>query len=295
MIEAPDIRPPESAVTGEAKGCSLHSLVVPLRSYYQDANVTIYHADCLDVLPRLEKVQLILTDPPYSSGGAFRSDRSQSTDSKYQHTAETSRSYATFSGDNRDQRSFEKWCADWMRQCLNLVDEGGALGCFIDWRNLACVIDAVQVAGWVYRGCVPWHKGWDQRPRKGWFRANVEYVIWGSAGVMLTGHKAEGLCADGVVYHRINGIEKEHQTQKPVEVLADLMRVRPEWQTVLDPFMGSGTTLVAAKQCGKRAIGIDVSEQNCEIAARRCAQEMAMGEERHNGGAEAQPPKNERL
>jgi len=280
MIKAPDIRQPETAVTGEAKGCSSPLIGSP-PVYYQDGNVTIYHGDCLDVMRWLPKVQLILTDPPYSSGGAFRSDRSQPTDKKYQMSGEgvqCFREYATFSGDNRDQRSFEKWCAEWMRQCLNLVGEGGNLGCFIDWRNLACVIDAVQVAGWVYRGCVPWHKGWDQRPRKGWFRANVEYVIWGSAGVMLTGHKAEGECADGVVYHRINGLEKEHQTQKPVEVLADLMRVRPEWKTVLDPFMGSGTTLVAAKQCGKRAIGIDVSEQNCEIAAKRCAREMALGE-----------------
>lgn len=243
--------------------------------YYEDELVTIYHGDSLDILPHLEKVDLILTDPPYSSGGAFRADRSQPTSAKYQHTAETSREYATFSGDNRDQRSFERWCAEWMRQCLNLaVKEGAAIGCFIDWRNLASVIDAVQVAGWVYRGCVPWHKGVDQRPRKGWFRANVEYVVWGSAGVMLTGHKAEGLCADGVVYHRVNGIEKEHQTQKPVPVFADLMGVREEWKTILDPFMGSGTALVAAKQLGKRAIGIDTSKENCEIAARRCAQEM---------------------
>ena len=257
--------------------------------YYEDASVVIYHGDSLDILPHLPKADLILTDPPYSSGGAFRSDRSQPTSAKYQHTAETNREYATFSGDNRDQRSFEKWCAEWMRQCLNLgAGEGSAIGCFIDWRNLSSVIDAMQVAGWVYRGCVPWHKGIDQRPRKGWFRANVEYVVWGSAGVMITGHKAEGICADGVVYHRVNGIEKEHQTQKPVPVFADLMKVRAEWGTVVDPFMGSGTTLVAAKQEGKRAIGIDTSEHNCEIAARRCSQEMDFRE-----NDQAQRPAND--
>jgi len=69
---------------------------------------------------------------------------------------------------------------------------------------------------------------------------------------MLTGHKAEGECADGVIYHRVNGIEKEHQTQKPVEVMADLMRVRPEWETVLDPFCGTGTTLLAAMRLGRQ-------------------------------------------
>lgn len=238
-------------------------------------NATLYLGDALDILPKLPKVDLILTDPPYSSGGAFRSDRSQPTDKKYQHTAETLRTYAAFSGDNRDQRSFEKWCAEWMRHCLDKVNEGGALGCFIDWRNLASVIDAIQVAGWVYRGCVPWHKGFDQRPRKGWFRANVEYVVWGSVGVMLTGHKAEGECADGVVYCRVNGIEKEHQTQKPVEVMTALMGVRPEWQTILDPFMGAGTTGVACLDLNKTFIGIEKEPHYFDIACERIAATQA--------------------
>jgi len=230
---------------------------------------TLYLGDCLEILPTLGKVDLILADPPYSSGGAFRSDRSQPTDKKYQHSAETNRTYATFSGDNRDQRSFEKWCYSWMSACLRLVDEGGVLGCFIDWRNLSCVIDAIQVSGWVYRGCVPWHKGDDQRPRKGWFRSNVEYVVLGSVGPLLTGHEAEGLCADGVVYCRINGTEKLHQTGKPVTLMAQLMDVRPEWQTVLDPFMGSASTGVAAVQMGRAFVGVEAEEHYFDIACRR--------------------------
>jgi site-specific DNA-methyltransferase (adenine-specific) len=249
-------------------------------------NAELWHGDCLDVLPHVGRCDLVLTDPPYSSGGAFRADRSQPTDKKYQHQAETQRTYAAFSGDNRDQRSFEKWCAEWMRQCLDIVGDGGALGCFIDWRNLSSVIDAVQVAGWVYRGCVPWHKGWDQRPRKGWFRANVEYVVWGSVGVMLTGHKAEGACADGVVYVRVNGIEKEHQTQKPIELMADLLGVRPEWKTVLDPFMGAGTTGVACAKLGKRFIGIERERHYFDIACQRIREAHESGE-----FLDAEPPR----
>ncbi len=240
--------------------------------YYEQDGITIYHGDCREILPGLPKVDLVLTDPPYSSGGAFRSDRSAPTSAKYQITEETTRAYADFSGDNRDQRSFEKWCYYWMSDALRLTNSGGAIGCFIDWRNLASVVDSVQTAGWVYRGVVPWHKGADQRPRKGWFRANVEYVVFGSCGPMLTGHRADGPCADGVMYHRVNGIEKQHQTQKPVPLFADLMQVRPGWQSILDPFMGSGTTLVAAKLEGRRAIGIEIEERYCERAADRPAQ-----------------------
>lgn len=233
-------------------------------------NATLYHGDCLEILPTLSRVDLILADPPYSSGGAYRSDRSQPTDKKYQLSVETNRTYAAFSGDNRDQRSFEKWCERWMSACLKTVREGSVLGCFIDWRNIACVIDAIQVGGWVYRGCVPWHKGEDQRPRKGWFRSNVEYVIFGSAGPMLTGHTAEGLCADGIVFCRVNGAEKEHQTGKPVDLMAQLLDVRPEWRTVLDPFMGSGTTGVAALQkAGRSFIGIELEKEYFDIACER--------------------------
>jgi site-specific DNA-methyltransferase (adenine-specific) len=239
---------------------------------------TLYLGDAREILPTLSGVDLILADPPYSSGGAYRSDRSQPTDAKYQHTAETNRNYATFSGDNRDQRSFEKWCCDWMNLCRKASRDGAVLGSFIDWRNLACTIDAIQMAGWVYRGCVPWHKGDDQRPRKGWFRANVEYVVFGSLGPMLTGHMAEGLCADGVVYCRVNGAEKLHQTGKPVELMKSLMAVRPEWETVLDPFMGSASTGVAAVEAGKQFIGIEIEPHYFDIACKRIEDAQRQGD-----------------
>ena len=242
--------------------------------YYEKDGIVIYHGECREVLPGLGEasIDLVLADPPYSSGGAFRSDRNRSTQSKYQHTHETSRQYAEFSGDNRDQRSFERWCCHWMSDCMKCVPTSGVLGCFIDWRNVACVVDSIQVAGWVYRGLVPWHKGTDQRPRKGWFRHNVEYAVFGSVGPIETGAKAPGICADGVVYCRVNGTEKLHQTGKPVQLMQQLMAVRPDWETVLDPFMGSGTTLVAAKLEGRKAIGIELEERYCEIAANRLAQ-----------------------
>lgn len=235
------------------------------------ADYEIKQGDCLDVMRLMQdgRVDMVMTDPPYSSGGAFRADRNQSTDQKYQHTAETNRSYATFSGDNRDQRSFERWCYMWMSECLRVTREGGVLASFIDWRNIASMIDAVQVAGWVFRGVVPWHKGSDQRPRKGWFRANVEYLVMASNGPLLTGHLAPGICADGVIYYRVNGAEKYHQTGKPVEVCEELVTMRPDIVTVLDPFMGSGTTGVACLHSGRKFIGIEKEGYYFRIAQER--------------------------
>lgn len=245
-----------------------------MKPYFDDGQCVIYHGDCREILPQLEAVDAVVTDPPYSSGGMYRADRSASTSSKYQLAHETQRSYATFAGDNRDQRSFEKWVDSWASQCLRLVGDGGGIAVFIDWRNVACVIDAIQVAGWVYRGLTPWHKGTDLRPMKGWFRRNVEFIVWGSAGPLPTGPDVDGDCWDGMFVARVNDGEKCHQTGKPVALLMSMLSVRLEWRTFLDPFMGSGTTLRAAKDLGRRAIGIEIEERYCEIAVKRLSQQV---------------------
>lgn len=142
---------------------------------------TLYCGDCLDVLPDISGVDCLVADPPYSSGGLFRSDRSADTNVKYVQKGQ-GKSYATFSGDNRDQRSLSLWNILWMRKALNAANPSALFLCFADWRNLPCVIDSIQVAGWVYRGIIPWNKTEAARPQKGCFRAQCEYVVWGTNG-----------------------------------------------------------------------------------------------------------------
>jgi site-specific DNA-methyltransferase (adenine-specific) len=245
-----------------------------VRPYYDEGGITIYHGDCRDVLPTLEagSVDLVLTDPPYSSGGLMRSDRNQQPLSKYVMTG-TQLIRPDFSGDNRDQRSFLLWCELWMRDCLSIVKPSGALVTFIDWRQLPTMIDAVQVAGWVYRGITVWDKTEGVRPQKGWFRAQAEFLVLASCGPLEVDRTGD-VCSPGVFRYNVKAADKYHVTGKPVELMLAIIRTSPKFQTILDPFIGSGTTLVAAKRLGRKAIGIETCEEYCEIAARRLAQQV---------------------
>jgi len=246
-----------------------------VKPYYKDDYCTIYHGDSRAILSSLSEsgFDLIFTDPPYSSGGMTRSDRNQSTTAKYRMT-KSAKVDPDFSGDNRDQRSFEKWCSLWMSQTMLTARASSTLACFIDWRNLACVIDAVQVAGWVYRGIVPWDKTTSTRPVKGWFRNQAEYIVTATAGPIDRDHNSKGVCSPGVLVHRVNGSKKQHLTEKPIPLLAEFIQTRDDWKHILDPFMGSGTSLRAAKNLNRKAVGIELSEKYCEIAANRLSQEV---------------------
>ena len=73
---------------------------------------------------------------------------------------------------------------------------------------------------------------------------------------------------------RVVGYHKQHPTQKPVELMRWCMSFAPDAKTILDPFAGSGTTLLAAKLEGRKAVGIEISEEYCEIAANRLRQRL---------------------
>ncbi len=239
--------------------------------YYQDENTTIYQGDSLQVLPTVGPVDAIITDPPYSSGGAFRSDRTRSTVEKYVSTG-TAAYRPDFAGDNRDQRSFLFWSTMWLNAAYQIATPGAPIACFIDWRMLPTLTDAIQAAGWVWRGVAVWDKGFG-RPTPGRFSNACEYVVWGSKGAM-----PERDAYPPGIFHSSPPKDRQHITQKPEAVMAWILRIVPPGGTILDPFMGSGTTLKAAKENGYRAIGIEADPGFCEVAAKRCAETLPFEE-----------------
>lgn len=233
--------------------------------YYTDDLVTLHGADALAVLASLPKasVDAVITDPPYSSGGQFRGDRTGGVHSKYVHTDSASgNALAAFAGDTRDQRAYGYWCALWLGEALRVTRPGGTCLLFTDWRQLPVTTDALQSGGWVWRGVVPWAKP-DARPQAGRFSAQCEYVIWGSAGAMPI--RLGDACLPGF-YQAMAPRDREHITQKPLTVMRSLVKIAPKGGVVLDPFMGAGTTGVAAVNEGRRFIGAELTSHFQQVA-----------------------------
>jgi site-specific DNA-methyltransferase (adenine-specific) len=239
--------------------------------------------DCLEILPTLadKSVDAVITDPPYSSGGAFRGDRMVSdyvkysgftydTDGKRTGTVD---SYPEFTGDNRDQHGYLYWCALWISQCRRILKPGGLFFMFTDWRQLPTTTDAIQAGGLIWRGIVVWDKGVG-RPVKGRFRNHIEYVCWASNGPMS---EVNDVYPSSVI--RVSPpthTTRLHRTEKPVELMNELLTLTKPNGTVLDPFAGSGTTLIAALQTGRKAVGFELNKEYFEIAQRRITEAQQM-------------------
>jgi site-specific DNA-methyltransferase (adenine-specific) len=230
----------------------------------------------LSMLQKLQSgsVDMVLTDPPYSSGGAYRTDRAgQSTNAKYTQSGSLGR-YADFAGDNRDQRGYLVWCSLWLTECLRVAKSGAPIAVFSDWRQLPVTTDAVQAGGWVWRGIVPWDKTEACRPQKGRFSAQSEYVVWGSKGPMPTERGVPPL--RGVYRHRVDPAEKHHIAGKPTALMLDLVKICIPGGVVLDPFSGSASTGVAALRTGRRFVGFEISEHWNGIARERLEAECGV-------------------
>lgn len=238
-----------------------------VKPYYEQDGITIYHADCVEVLPELSELGALITDPPYSSGGQFRGDRTRSTVEKYVQSG-TMAYRPEFAGDNRDQRSFLIWAGLWMGAARMASIVGASICCFTDWRQLPTVSDAIQVAGWTWRGIATWAKGYGRANSTGFSNA-CEFVVYGT-----NGPAAERDDYPPGYYERrsLRDAEKDHIAQKPDDVMRWVLRVAPADALICDPFAGCGATLRAAKDLGHRAVGIEVDERYCEMAARRLDQ-----------------------
>jgi DNA modification methylase len=209
--------------------------------YYQDAACTIYHANCLDILPHLAPVDLVLTDPPYGIG---ESNEKNATREKLAMP----KNYGHYA-----------WDKDRLPEHIKAALSAG--------RN------AIIFGGNYYTDVLPPSSSWIvwDKDNSGDF-ADCE-LAWTShkKAVRKFKWRWNGMLQECMGQYKEH---RSHPTQKPLALMKWCISNYPPSQTILDPFMGSGTTLRAAKDLNRHAIGIEISEQYCEIAARRLQQEV---------------------
>ena len=206
-----------------------------MKPYYDEDGITIYCADCRG-LGLFGDV--IVTDPPYGIG--YRSGQEGVLPRAIVGDEDTSlRDYVLGRWIDSPALVFGTWRAPRPTQTRMVLiwDKGGALG----MGDLS----------------LPWKPGHEEI-----------YVIGsGFAGPRTS----DVLCYPPVQAMAANG--RTHPHEKPVPLLVELLQKCPIG-TVYDPFVGTGSTLIAAKQLGRRAIGIEIEERYCEIAAQRLSQQV---------------------
>ena len=202
-----------------------------------------------------ERFDLAFLDPPYASGGWKPSEKNRTTFQKYS-SMDPKNALPDFDGDNRDQRSWTRWMAEWLSDARKACKPGAPVCLFIDWRQLPAMTLALQWAGWTWRGVAVWDKV-ASRPQKGRFRQQSEYIVWGSNGKMPLERNVG--CLPGV-FRYPNPQNRIHVTEKPLQLMRDVVQICEPGGRILDPFAGAGTTVLAAVQEGYEAVGIEMSD-----------------------------------
>ncbi len=216
-----------------------------MKPYYEDDSCTIYHGDCREILPSLE-ADVLVTDPPYGiawkqhGGGVNGKTRGSRRHGGIAGDADTSLRDEVLSAWCGPAAVFGSFRAPFpadVRQTLifRKSPDAGLMGSVTGFRTDA---DPIFLLG-------PWPKRDAERSSVIESRIGLQRLQQGPS----------------------------HPHAKPGDVLAVLIAACPPG-TILDPFMGSGTTLRAAKDLGRKAIGIEIEEKYCEIAAQRLGQEV---------------------
>ena len=230
--------------------------------YYQDDFVTLYHGDALDVMAGLEpgSVGSVVTDPPYCSGGRQQAG-ARNTISKSNSTHDDD----WLPTDTMGSDSYLWWMREVGQRSMRIAESGAHAYVFTDWRQYPSIVTAWETTSWTLRSCLVWSKNRGGAMGSFW-RNDHEWIA-----VFAKGKPAP--LPNGGFFNVLTATKPQggkHPTEKPLSVMSRIVEAAPG--VILDPFAGSGSTLVAAKALGRKAIGVELDERYCEIAARRLSQ-----------------------
>lgn len=232
-----------------------------VKAYYEDDCVSIFHGDALELFPALLpwSVSAVVTDPPYIIG------------------AVSAGNMASKSGGWADMMNGALWFSAWYREVDRVLKTNGCFWTFLNWRTLPVVMRAAVDAQMAITSMMVWDKEWIGPGGQQGLRPSYELCA-----LMAKGEFAIPNRGIPDIWRCQVGSYKEsgHPAEKPEPLVRRILETSAleAGALVVDPFLGSGTTAVAAKALGLRFIGFEAEERFCEMAAKRCAQDVLFSE-----------------
>lgn len=244
--------------------------------YYDEDGITIYHGDCVDILPQLEPVDMIFTDPPYGHKNndcdlianierAIPSRRKAGDDGTMVYESRP------IANDGPEANELVRWL---FGECKRLLKNGSCCCC-------CCGGPDPQFARWSlwmdeameFKQMVVWDKG---PMGLGWhYRRSYEVVLVGQRDAGKCNWYDETDRIENIIRHipKLIPSKADHPTPKPVELAAHFIGLHTQrGDVVLDPFNGGGSTAEAAKMLGRRYIGVELDERWLQITVNRLRQ-----------------------
>lgn len=253
-----------------------------MKPYYEDSSgIALYHARLEDVLTSLDCVDVIETDPPYSDYVHSKSRRGGASapqlDGSGRNVACSFAREKEFGFTSLDPE-LRRFCAKEFARLVRrwVLTFSDVESCHL-WRDdlVSEGLEYVRTGAWIKLGATPQFTG--DRPAAGFETITIAHPKgrkhWNGGGrhAIWRGAEEPDLVYEvPIVLNRSHSEPRLHTTQKPLELMLDLVGdFSDEGETILDCFLGSGTTLVAAKKLGRKGIGIEMDEAYCEATANR--------------------------
>lgn len=224
----------------------------------------IYNRDCLEGMKQLEEqsVDVIIADPPYQI-----SKPSQFSTLKDRTNQRTGTYFGEWD-DNFDNQP-------WIKESFRVIKKGGSLLVFNDLKKISIIIDIAIQNGYLYKDTIIWNKSNPMpRNRDRRYVQDIEVVLWfiKPGGKWIFNRQEENYesCIKRFPSESGGGYKRIHPTQKPLKLIENLMKIHSnENQIILDPFMGSATTAIAAINLNRIYIGFEIGEKYYKSSVRR--------------------------
>jgi len=217
-----------------------------------------------------------IADPPYCAG-VTRQAKTKLSGYKYSTRKDFDRANDRrggvwgFGGDSKSDRVNRIFTADWLDEMHRICGQNAQGFIFTNWQGITLLEEARGYAGYYIRDILVWHKNTGRSVPYGWAK-RTEFILQviSETSQLESNHSPFYGGTSVLDYAIVPPSKRVHQMQKPIKLLEELIKAIRGAGAIIDPFMGSGSTIIAALKSGRNAIGIECMQNMCEVAKKEC-------------------------